>query len=82
MADKKQNLVQTSVRLHAEILEAIRLMSESSGVPQSEVIRAAITMYKLHTYLDEPLKLAVVDLSKGRPGGYYFVDKFVINESD
>lgn len=80
--EKKANLVQTSVRLNAGSLASIRDIVETTHTPQSEVIRAALSLYRHAGALKPPYKLAVVDMSTSKPEGYYLVDKFVVNESD
>lgn len=61
--NEKQNLKQTSIRLHADDLESIRQYAEDRGVPASTIIRSAWSLYKYAMEIKPPKRIVVIDLS-------------------
>ena len=84
---KRQNMVQTSVRLNEETLRTIRDIADERGVPQSEVLRAAVELYKHADALKPPSKLATIDETDKREEQdgeskklYYRVKEIIFHE--
>lgn len=76
--ERSTTFIQASFRLHPETLEAIRSISASSGISQSEVMRQATQLLKNSKSVASNIKLANVDIDDHKGPEYYRVVSWIV----